>query len=269
MRVRCVTLNLQGLGEAWFPQRANVVVKGLRKYQPDVVCLQECTVRYGGELYQQAAAIGEGLGLRTVAFSPYGNPIEVMSADQGGVAVIARWPIIAVRHRRLPIGHDHPPDSRVALFVTLQSPGGKFEVVTTHLSWAPKEAPLRIVQLGMVLNEFSLAGWTKPNSRAVLMGDFNATDDEPAIELACERLQDAYRACHPSAPGYTWLRKNPMNRGWKNMPDRRLDYIFCPKGVRIRRAEVILREPAPIFASDHFALFAELEWGERKPRKRR
>lgn len=34
-------------------------------------------------------------------------------------------------------------------------------------------------------------------------------DDEPAIELACERLQDAYRTCHPTAPGYTWLRNNP------------------------------------------------------------
>ncbi|HKW75271.1 MAG TPA: endonuclease/exonuclease/phosphatase family protein [Terriglobales bacterium] len=90
MRVRCVTLNLQGLGEEWFTRRAEVVIKGLRKYRPDVVCLQECTVRYAGELYQQAAAIGEGLGLRTVAFSPYGNPIEVMSADQGGIAIIAR-----------------------------------------------------------------------------------------------------------------------------------------------------------------------------------
>lgn len=264
MRVRCATLNLQGLEHDWFKKRIKVVIKGLRKTRPDVVCFQECTIRYAGAVYNQALEIGNGIGLKVVAFSPYGNPIEVMSPNQGGIAVISRWPILGVRHRPLPIGHDRPPDARVALLVTLKSPGGPIDIVTTHLSWMPPESPLRIAQLGMVLDEFSAADWVHPNSRAVLMGDFNATEDEPAIELACERLQDAFRVRHPSQPGYTWLRTNPMNRGWKNMPDRRLDYIFCPKGVKVRRAEVILNTPAPVFASDHFGLFAELEWGKRK-----
>jgi endonuclease/exonuclease/phosphatase family metal-dependent hydrolase len=116
----------------------------------------------------------------------------------------------------------------------------------------------------MVLDEFSAADWVNPKSRAVLMGDFNATEDEPAIELASERLQDAFRACHASDPGYTWLRTNPLNRGWKNMPDRRLDYIFCPKGAKVRRAGVILDKGAPSFASDHYGVFAELEWPKKK-----
>lgn len=260
MRIRCATLNLQGLEHEWFEKRFHVVVEGFRKVRPDIVCLQECTVRYAGAVYNQAAEIARGIGLRAVAFSPYGNPIEVMSPNQGGIAVISRWPILGVRHRPLPIGHDRPPDARVALLVTLDSPDGAIDVVTTHLSWMPAESPLRIAQLGMVLDEFSAADWVSPRSRALLMGDFNATDDEPAIELACERLQDAYRALHPREPGYTWIRTNPMNKRWKDMPDRRLDYIFCPKKVKVRRADVILNKPAPIFASDHFGLFAELEW---------
>jgi endonuclease/exonuclease/phosphatase family metal-dependent hydrolase len=165
-----------------------------------------------------------------------------------------------VRHRPLPIGHDRPPDARVALLVTVRSPHASVDVVTLPLSWMPAESPLRIAQLGMVLDEFSAADWVSPNSRAVLMGDFNATEDEPAIELACERLQGAYRACHATDPGYTWIASNPMNRGWKNMPDRRLDYIFCPKRVRVVRADVILTQATPIFASDHYGVVAELEW---------
>jgi endonuclease/exonuclease/phosphatase family metal-dependent hydrolase len=268
MRIRCATLNLQGLEHEWFEKRFHVVVNGLRKLRPDIVCLQECTVRYAGAVYNQAAEIGRGIGLKAVAFSPYGNPIEVMSPNQGGIAVISRWPILGVRHRPLPIGHDRPPDARVALLVTLDSPHGAIDVVTTHLSWMPAESPLRIAQLGMVLDEFSAADWVSPTARAVLMGDLNATEDEPAIELVCERLQDSYRSLHPDEPGYTWMRSNPMNRGWKNMPNRRLDYIFCPKDVKVRRAEVILNDPAPVFASDHFGLFAELEWMEsRRARK--
>ncbi len=120
MRARCITLNLEGLEHDWFGTRFNIVVAGLRKYRPDVVCLQESTVRYGDGIYNQAQAIGEAAGFNSVAFAPYGNPTEIMSPNQGGVAVISRWPIRATRNRRLPTAHDSPPDARVALLVTLQ-----------------------------------------------------------------------------------------------------------------------------------------------------
>ena len=72
-----------------------------------------------GAIYNQAQAIGEAAGLNSVAFAPYGNPTEIMSPNQGGVAVISRWPIRATRNRRLPTAHDTPPDARVALLVTV------------------------------------------------------------------------------------------------------------------------------------------------------
>lgn len=264
MRIRCATLNLQGFEHDWFETRIKVVVEGLRKVRPDVVCLQECTLRYGTDIYNQALEIAKGIGLKAVAFTPYGNPIEVMTPNQGGIAIISRWPMLAVRHRPLPIGHDRPPDARVALQVRLQAPDDTVDIVTTHLSYMLSESPLRTAQLGMVLDEFSAADWLNPKSRALLMGDLNAAEDEPAIELARERLQDVYRAAHANGFGYTWVRSNPFNKPWQNMPDRRLDYIFCPKGVTVKRAEIILDQPAPIFASDHYGVFAELEWTEKK-----
>ncbi len=261
MRVRCVTLNLQGLENDWFKKRSQVVIAGLRRYRPDVVCFQESTIRYSDSIYNQAQAIGEAAGLPTVAFSPYGNPIEIMSPNQGGIAVISRWPIQAIRNRRLPTAHDTPPDARVALLVTLQMRNGTLDVVNIHLSWHPEEGPLRLTQLGMVIDEFSRNDWTDPNHRAVLLGDFNATDQEPAIHLANERLKDAFRALHPQDPGYTWVSRNPLNNGPKNMPDRRLDYIFCPRDVKVRRAEVVFNSTeGGSYASDHFGLLADLDW---------
>src|SRR5579872_3116684 len=68
VRVRCITLNLEGLEHNWFGARFRIVVAGLRKYRPDVVCLQESTVRYADGIYNQAQAIGDAADLNSVAF---------------------------------------------------------------------------------------------------------------------------------------------------------------------------------------------------------
>lgn len=208
--------------------------------------------------YNQSQAIGCGLGLRYVVFAPYGNPIEVMSSDQGGVAIVSRWPFLTIRNRRLPSGHDLPPDSRVALIVTIDTPGGPLEAVTTHLSWRPEDTQVRLVQTGLILDDFVREHSEMPGSRTILAGDFNAIEEEPAIQLVSERLQDVYRIQHPSEPGFTWTKTNPLAR--MDMPNRRLDYIFCPRGVEIHDADVILNEPGTPYLSDHFGVFAELGW---------
>jgi endonuclease/exonuclease/phosphatase family metal-dependent hydrolase len=261
VRVRCITLNLEGLEHDWFRSRFGLVVAGLRKHQPDVVCFQESTICYADRIYNQAQLISDAAGLNSVGFAPYGNPTEIMSPNQGGVAIISRWAIRATRNRRLPTAHDTPPDARVALLVTFQTPAGALDVVNTHLSWQPVEGPLRLTQLGMVIDEFSSNEWISPLPRALLVGDFNATEQEPAIHLANERLKDAFRAVRNDDPGYTWVRSNPMNVDWRNMPDRRLDYIYCPRDVKVLRAELIFDGSDGVsHASDHFGLLADLEW---------
>jgi endonuclease/exonuclease/phosphatase family metal-dependent hydrolase len=264
---RLVTLNLQGLGGGWFDGRFAAVTAGLAACHPDVVCFQETTVRHadtlegGKRLYHQALAIGEAIGLPHVAFAPYGNPVEVMSADQGGVAIVARWPFTDVRNRRLPSPSHHPPDSRVALLATVCTPFGPLEVVTTHLSWRPEHVEIRLVQMGIVMDELGRAECCAPGARAVLLGDLNATDDEPCIELCAERLRDAWVEARPDDPGYTWVSSNPHVRGYE-APDRRLDYAFVPRGVGIGAAELVLRHAEPVQPSDHFGLLVELSWPE-------
>lgn len=93
----------------------------------------------------------------------------------------------------------------------------------------------------------------------MLAGDFNATEDEPVVRLAAKGLRDAFRACHPDAPGHTWIRANP-HTGDFDMPDRRLDYVFVPEGVAVLGAEVVLDRPDPVYPSDHFGVLADLAW---------
>ncbi|WP_373044786.1 endonuclease/exonuclease/phosphatase family protein [Vulgatibacter sp.] len=261
--IRLVTFNLQGLAAGWFEGREQAVIEGLRRLDPDVVLLQEASIRYGSgvdnepRVYNQARAVGDGIGHHFCAFAPYGNPIETMSPQQGGLATVSRLPIVSVRSRRLPSGHRH--DGRVALLCSVQTSFGEIELVNTHLSWRPEETETRLVQLGLVLEEVAPAPWRDGTPRAVLAGDLNAEEGEAAIALARQRLRDAWRTLHPAGPGTTWATWNGLNRH-PEMGDRRLDYVFCPPEVEVRRCEVVLDEADPHWPSDHFGVLAELEW---------
>lgn len=259
-KLRCINLNIEGLKSGWFEGRGDRLIKALKAFKPDVVCLQEAAIKHGDGLYHQPREIAKAIGLKAVSFTPYGNPIEVMSPVQGGIAVLSRWPIISVRNRRLPAGHDVPPDARVALLVSVESPMGELDIVTTHLSWRSDEKEARLVQAGLILDSFTPSQWTGADARAILLGDFNATEDEPAVQLANQRLKDAYRACHPKEPGYTWSRENPLTKDVAGLPSRRIDYIFCPHNVNVLRADVVFNEPDEEPLSDHYGLLADLEW---------
>ena len=261
-KIRVVTLNVKGLENDWFGRRCGAVINGLKKLRPDVVCLQEATVRSsytcnGSNHYDQARVVREGIGLKASAFAPYGNPIEVMSHDQGGVAILARWPIINVHNRRLPSGCSGASDARVALVATVDCPERPLSLVTTHLSWRPHETETRLMQTGLILEEFTRTLWTRPKARAVFLADLNATEDEPAVELCRKYLVDAFRACNPDDPGHTWSNKNTWTKPWSFI-DRRIDYVFCPTDATVLKARVVLDKPDPIFASDHFGVLADI-----------
>ena len=259
MRIRCVTLNVKGLGSDWFESRFDALIGELRPLKPDLVCFQETTIRSSrGILYDQARSVGEAVGLPISAFAPYGNPVEVMSRDQGGVGLISRWPIGDIRNRRLCPGHDRIQDVRVAMIVTLLTPDGPLKLATTHLSWKVEETEIRLTQMGMILQDF-LPGPNDTDTKCILLGDFNATEDEPVVRLVSEHFLDAYRTKHPDETGYTWDNRNPMTQNFVQ-PDRRVDYIFCSKRTTIHSCQVVLNHPTSTFPSDHFGVMADLEW---------
>jgi endonuclease/exonuclease/phosphatase family metal-dependent hydrolase len=97
----------------------------------------------------------------------------------------------------------------------------------------------------------------------VLTGDFNAVETEPAIHLVRECFNDSFREKNPHDPGHTWATSNPLT-GRFPIADRRLDYIFCPSGAEIHKAEIVLDQSSKGYASDHFGVLADLEWREAK-----
>lgn len=260
--MRVATLNIAGMAKAWFSGRADKLCDGLRALGPDVLALQETGVRGGPGFHDQAAFIGKCVGLPVRIFVPYGNPEEVDSDEQGGVALLSRWPVLTFEERRLTPGL-YPPDNRTALLVELGTPEGSLHVVTAHLSWRPEEAGVRRDQVSEMLARARDHGWLPGMTRAeqsrfVLLGDLNALEHEPAIDMLEHQLVDAFRHHNPEDPGVTWARSNPYSGGYPS-PDRRLDYIFVDAMARIAASGRALHEPATI-ASDHFAVWADVVW---------
>lgn len=255
--VRIMTLNLAGLEKDWFKGRAERLCAGLTPLEPDVLCLQEAAIRGGPDFHHQIALIGDWLDLDVQVFVPYGNPEELVSTEQGGIALLTRWPLKTVEERRLPPG-PVPPDNRTALFTTISHPSGPIHIANTHLSWRPDEAQVRKAQIMVLLDRAQDEGWLRHGERFVLLGDMNATEDEPCIDLLGRHLVDAYRAHHPAAGGHTWDNQNPYSGGYPS-PSRRLDYIFVNRGGQVVAAGRALHTPAWV-ASDHYAVWADLAW---------
>ena len=82
-------------------------------------------------------------------------------------------------------------------------------------------------------------------------------------DLLVEDLADAIELggpIHPEQPGHTWVSGHPYITKAFDLPSRRLDYVFVPHGAQIRRAEVVLDKPDPVYPSDHFGVLVDLTW---------
>lgn len=261
MHMRILTLNLCGLSKDWFTARSQIVTNGLRELAPDVVCLQEACVRNHPEPYAQPEALAHALGMPTAVFAPYGHFQTIDMPEYGGIAIIAKWMARTVRSRQLPVAASEPPEGRVALLVSFETPDAAFAVVNTHLSWEPERVETRRVQMEALLGELDAHDWLRADRRIALCGDLNNNlEDEPALTLAGQQLQDAYRRVSPKDAGYTWSETNPWTHGSRAPKNRRCDHIFVARSAKVTAARIVLDAPLPIYPSDHFGLLAEVEF---------
>lgn len=203
----------------------------IRSVQPDVVGLQEVDRRYGG---RSARADQASWLARALRMSARFGPALHDGVREYGNAVLSARPIRSWDWSPLPTPSS--PESRCVLRCRLD---GDVEVWVTHLS--NDSANDRVEQAR------TLAGRLRTSTApTVLVGDFNATPDDPSHAELAETLTDAWATLRPADPGPTFSTTNPRLR---------IDYVLATATITPVRVEVV----DVGVASDHHAVVADLE----------
>ncbi|NOT53139.1 MAG: endonuclease/exonuclease/phosphatase family protein [Deltaproteobacteria bacterium] len=270
--LKCVSFNLlhggvfSGLtGETQdLDRRLSMVVKELRRLEPDILGLQEAsTGRSRGNVAQRLAAqLGFHYVYAPASFrvftSERANAVAawVMNLTEGP-AIVSRFPIVSWT------AHDLPrcgrwTDPRVLLTADVQTPWGMLRVGSTHISGNTCQAEAVASVIQQQQNSLPL----------LLLGDFNAHEHTPAITHLTQKLGliDTFRLMNPTTPGLTvWQRVEAT----APTVFRRVDYVFFLPGKAfpgsVRSSRVILNTPhqlpdgRTLWPSDHFGVLSEVE----------
>lgn len=236
--------------------REAVMLAVIERAQPDLLLLQEVVA------WEDARRWAAALGL-SLCFAP-------SNARRRNVALLSRYQITVC-------ASFHPfPLLRTLLLATVQLPGEQWlNIFGVHLGlihdlW-------RAYELRVILARIAAFQRAHPTPLALLAGDFNsvargdrvtvrgvswlyrlvlALQFAPVPRVALAQVQqagfaDCFRACQPSADGFTVP---------AHAPNVRLDYCFASSTlVQCLRACAPLTDPPAAHASDHLPLVTEFE----------
>lgn len=273
MRLRLLSLNIWHREAPW-EQRREVIRRGLRALQPDIVALQEVLeLRMGDTVQSQAEELLRDLPYRFV----FGPAQHIGPGFEFGNALASRYPLHD--HEVLPLPGAETGETRSLVFARVETPYGLVPVCATHLNWKLHHGSVRIRQLQRIvefIEERAPIGETYP---PILMGDLNAEPDSDEIrflrgfatlEGKSVFFADAWTYGGDGGPGFTFDRRNPY-AARSHEPPRRIDYIFVRgpdaawRGEPLATKLVFTQPEDGVWASDHFGLYSELSTEAETP----
>lgn len=232
--LRLVTFNIwHNLGD-WTARRP-LLIAALKAQDADVIALQEVLEDANVGLENQARMLARELGGYHVAFvstDPEGKPRRY------GNALLTRLPVLAEDSIKL----EPLDDFRTALRLRVSVQGRPVDVVVTHLAWQLDAGPVRARQISSLLSWLPQEGVP-----LIVMGDFNATQDDPGLATM---TGPRFLSALPRGSVATTL--NPA----KSHPNRVIDHIFVESEF-FAPVEAHIFGAAPIngeYPSDHFGV---------------
>ncbi|GIG67189.1 endonuclease/exonuclease/phosphatase family protein [Phytomonospora endophytica] len=203
----------------------------------DLVGLQEVDNHWGerSAWADQAAILSRLLGMRAVygANLDLDPPAEGQPRRQYGTAILSRGPILRWSNTllpKLPAG-----EQRGLLQATVEARGARLTFANTHLQHT--SAAERQAQADAIV---ALLG----ERRTMLVGDLNATAEQPEIQTLTDVFADSWAAVG-EGPGYTYDAANPHAR---------IDFVLATPDVKPVEARVVTEAAS---ASDHLPVVVE------------
>ncbi len=255
--LRVIQLNmLHGFPRfAHLDARIDLIVDEIRRRQADVVLLEE--VPWTADTGSVVSELARRTDMEHVFRRANGNRRAILFEE--GDAILSRFPMRDLATTELPRGN-HFFQHRIALEATLDTPWGPIRAVVTHLSG--DSAAVSATQIE-ALRDF--AG--SPGYPGIVGGDFNASEDSPALVALAQQWTDVLRAANPPDTGGTCCVDNLTAPPSAELHER-IDYLWITdaESSRIVEASRILVQPQRVGegwlrASDHAGLFAVIDLG--------
>ena len=263
MAFSVLTLNLWHDAGPW-PQRRDRIADWIARLDPDLIGFQEALV---GDGFDQVQEI---LGKSSAYHCDFERASDFWGERDAafGNAIASRWPILQRKSLDLPDRGDG--ETRVALGVRVDAPGGVVDFWCTHLNWRLPHGDVRERQVSALASEV-ISNRVRAGFPPIIAGDFNADPDSDEIRFMTGRhsiegrrvlFYDAWEVAGDGGAGTTWSNRNDYARSSLE-PDRRIDYIFAgypglDGSGRLEKCRVVCDDvESGIWPTDHFGVYAE------------
>jgi endonuclease/exonuclease/phosphatase family metal-dependent hydrolase len=224
--VRMMTWNIHGAVGRNPRFDLNRVVALIRKWDPDIVAVQEVDSRRKHPVMAENpfVVLQDALGAHGIGAK------SIITADgEYGQMLISRWPLSATEIHDI----SHPErEPRRAIRTNVATPHGALRVIATHLGLSVKE------RRGQAEELLELAG--PAGTTTIVLGDFNDWFWAGSVRKVLAR----------EFPGRTRFRTFPSL-----CPLLRLDRIFCRPRQALRAGFV---DPAARHISDHLPVIGDI-----------
>lgn len=262
-RIKVLTLNIWDVGES-LDRRNALLASGLKRLQPDIVCLQEVSRLPPGRPIR-SEQFAAPCGLTHHIFSGLGE-VEVGAAqlprNMEGLSILSRFPALRQESVALPYFAGDVP--RQILLAEFDIGRSRIVVATTHLAFPPAFSREREAQMRKALDAIDRFTAQSDVDAIVLTGDLNDEPGSPAVQAILgsrHGFRDAYADCHPNDPGATFTSANPFV-GPGYAPGLRIDFIFATAKLEPLESTLVFDGTGGLdFVSDHLGVWCVFRVG--------
>jgi endonuclease/exonuclease/phosphatase family metal-dependent hydrolase len=235
--------------DAW-PARRDRLFNVVATERPDVLGVQEALRSQLDDLHARFPEFGEiGVGRddgKTAGeYAAILYRSDRLAVDSSGTFWLSDTPEVP---GSASWGNQITRISTWAVFRDLRT-GARFAAFNVHLDHESQPSRERSVEL--VLRRVAATAGDRP---AILIGDFNAGEDNPAVATVLRAgMRDTFRALHPDA---RWV--GTFNAFTGDSTGPKIDYVFAGPHWEILDAAIGRSRPGGRDASDHFPVTATL-----------
>jgi endonuclease/exonuclease/phosphatase family metal-dependent hydrolase len=241
---------------AW-PGRRALLLETIRAYDPDVLGVQEALRFQLDEIGRALPGTGEvGVGRDDGAEA---GEYSAILYDRARLTVLDHGTVWLSDAPDVPgsmtWGNEYP---RVVTWARFRDDAADTAFVVLNTHWDHQSQNARERSAAAVVDWIAA---NAPDRPVVLMGDFNAGEDNPAFLALLGagsrpvRLRDTFRALHPDASPvgtYHAFTGDPAGD--------RIDAILVSPGWRVMEAAIVRTSADGRYPSDHFPVTATLVW---------